>query len=343
MLFGTTQIDGRGRPTEDRILIRKLMEGCECFAVFDGHSGNAVVRMTAELLPKRIEAALVAAGPDVLRTPSQIVQILRTAFLEHDKELARSGKASDSGSTASVALVTDTHIIMAYLGDSPAFLMDPLTGLIRSEIGKHEPTQAKETERITAAGGTVEIDEYGTPRVDGSLMVSRAFGDFSLKYDDRKPPPFEADWTRFKVTAYPDVTVWSRPTVGVLAIMSDGFVETDSGILKPTAAVAKDIMEALKGVNMNLQEAAALAAKRHVIASVKGASPKTYDGDDLSMVLVDVGSQHAAAAQIGGAAAQRAVAAVAAAAAMRPKTRHAHKGRRNKTGKKARIIKILTA
>jgi serine/threonine protein phosphatase PrpC len=341
MLFGTTQIDGRGRPTEDRVLVRKLIEGCECFAVFDGHSGSAVVRMTLELLPERIKAALVAAGPDVLRTPAQIVQILRTAFVEHDKELARSGKARDSGSTASVALVTDTHIIMAYLGDSPAFLMDPLTGLIRNEIGKHEPTLAKEAERIAAAGGTVEIDEYGTPRVDGSLMVSRAFGDFSLKFDERKPVPFEADWSRFKVTPYPDVAVWSRPNVGLLAIMSDGFVETDSGSLKPTAAVAKDIMEALKVANMNLQETAATAAKRHVAAAT-GNKPADYDGDDLSMVLVDVGSHRPATAQIGGAAA-RAAAAVAAAAAARPKTRHVPRGRRNKTGKKSRIIKILTA
>jgi len=341
MLFGYAQLDGRGRPTEDRIAIYRLMDECHLFAVFDGHSGSAVVRMTTELLPKRIQTALLEKGADAASLPpSEIVAILRRCFIEHDKELAKNIlKTRDSGSTASVAIVTPKHIIMAYAGDSPAFLLNPFSGMILHEIGKHEPTLLGESERIKAAGGTVEIDEYGTPRVDGSLMVSRAFGDFSLKFPENAAPPFEADWTKFKVTAYPDVTVWSRPTVGVLAIMSDGLVETETGVLKPHAQVAKDIQVALKDMKYDLMATAKAVNERHMRASV-ATTRRPYDGDDLSMILVDVGLKEANVVHAQGGGTLLAAAATAPVAG-KPKTRKARHTKRNKTGKRTRIAKIF--
>ena len=204
------------------------MEQCDLFAVFDGHSGAGVVRYTVEYLPHRIEEALKSAGPDILKNVKSIREILKRVFIEHDKDLAKNfDKIGDSGSTATVAIVTPTHVIVAYIGDSPCFLMDPATGLILpgGEMGKHEPTLAAENARIKRAGGTVEIDEMGVARVDG-LMVSRAFGDFSLKYQDMSRPPYGSDWTEMKVTAHPDIVVWDRPNSGLLALMSDGLLET---------------------------------------------------------------------------------------------------------------------
>ncbi len=346
MLYGTAQVNGRGRvpaSTEDRFLIRRLMETatCDLFAVFDGHAGAGVVNATVELLPRRIQRALEAAGPNILRQPSQIEQILRTAFIEHDKELASIiSRVGDSGSTASLAIVTPTHIIMAYIGDSPAFLIDPVSGILLSEIGKHEPTLAAETARILKGGGTVEIDEYGTPRVDGNLMVSRAFGDFSMKWDEGAPPPFQsADWTAMKVTALPDTVVWVRPKHGVLALMSDGLVETDNGPSKPIADIARAVHGALKRRSYNLPFAAEDVLRAHVQASV-GSSRSKYDGDDLTLVLVDVGLNltDAGAVEAGDAAAR---AAALAAAANRPRSRKMLRGRRGKTGKRSRITKIF--
>lgn len=347
MLFGHAQIDGRGRPTEDRIAIRKLTDTIDFFAVFDGHSGSAVARMTADLLPKRIQTsieALVAAATAI--TPTALSEILRTAFIEHDKELARNiSKLRDSGSTATVALVTPTHVIFAYAGDSPAFIFNPFTGLLIHELGKHEPTLVSEAARIQAAGGTVEIDEYGTPRVDGSLMVSRAFGDFSLKFSPAAPPPFNIDWTKMKVTAAPDVVIVERPQIGVMAIMSDGLVETSTHLLKPLNQVAREFQISLKTAGFNLTNASTAALQRHVAASVGSAGPGAYDGDDLSLILVDVGLK-AARNQLGGAAVSQSnvasVLAAAAAAAARPKTRKVKLIRRNKTGKKGRLLKIFT-
>ena len=340
MLYGNAQIDGRGRPSEDRICIKNLLEQCDLFAVFDGHSGSGVVRQTVDLLPKRIQAAMGGVIPP----PEQLKSILEKVFVEHDKELARTLAQlpseremddKDSGSTATVAIITPTHIVIGYIGDSPCFLMNPTTtvatNLIIHEMGKHEPTLAGETERIKAAGGTVELDEYGTPRVDGSLMVSRAFGDFTLKYKPLSNPPYDSDWAKMKVTAHPDVVVWERPEAGLLAIMSDGLVETNTNALKPLPRVAADIYHALKKHSYDLPMTAEAVVAGHRRGSV-GNSNQKYYGDDLSIVLIDVGKGRGIS--VGGGAPTVVV--------PKPLTRKVKVGRRNRTGKKNRLIKMFT-
>jgi hypothetical protein len=170
-------------------------------------------------------------------------------------------------------------------------------------------------------------------------MVSRAFGDFSLKWPEGTAPPFEADWTRLKVTADPDIVIWPRPHVGVLAIMSDGLVETATNALKPLAHVGRDIYIALKTAHYDLAKAATVVNQRHAAAA-----PQPYDGDDLTMVLVDVGLKEAGAVQAAGGATLAAAAAAGPAsggAAIRVKSRKARPGKRNKTGKRTRLAKIF--
>jgi serine/threonine protein phosphatase PrpC len=302
MLYGTAQFNGRRRnppSTEDRMCFKNIMEQCDLFAVFDGHAGPGVAHYTVQVLPQRIQEAL-KASPDTLNNIDLLKALLKRVFIDHDKELAKNiSKNGDSGSTATVALITPKHVVVAYIGDSPCFIMNPGTGLILpgGEMGKHEPTLAEESARIQRAGGKVEIDDMGVPRVDG-LMVSRAFGDFSIKFPDLRKPPFEADWKQMKVTAHPDILVMERPENGVMAIMSDGLVETDTNTLKALPLVAADVFKALKATSYDLPAAAKAVIAGHVRAS---GPPKDYAGDDLSLILVDVGTQKGGAAQTGGA------------------------------------------
>lgn len=66
----------------------------------------------------------------------------------------------------------------------------------------HKPTNATETERIEAAGGTVEFE-----RVCGNLAVSRAVGDFTYKQSSDLPA------ARQQISAEPDMTVIERKVV----------------------------------------------------------------------------------------------------------------------------------
>ena len=323
MLYGTAQINGRGRrppSTEDRIAIEVLMEGCEYFAVFDGHSGSEVANLCKTELAGRLRSAL--AGEE--KSLEAIKQILQQTFIEFNKYLAGTTvikRINDSGSTATVALVTPTHIILAYLGDSPCFMLDPATGYILQKMGKHEPSDAGEVERIQAAGGTVEVDEHGIPRVDGSLAVSRAFGDFSLSMTNGKMD-MAADWTKMKVTAHPDVMVWERPAQGILALMSDGLVEGDTTLFKPLEEVSRAIYDGLVEHSNDLNATAKYVTQKHTKLHPR------YDGDDLSLILVNVG---------GGKVAHKGGKPVA-----KPPTRKSKGRKRIRTEKTNRIIKIFS-
>ena len=82
-----------------------------------------------------------------------------------------------AGCTATVVLISQTHYFCANSGDSR-------TVLARSQGPKmceplsfdHKPSNPQEKNRIESAGGFVEED-----RVNGSLALSRALGDFEYK------------------------------------------------------------------------------------------------------------------------------------------------------------------
>jgi len=140
-----------------------------------------------------------------------------------------------------------------------------------------------------------------------------------------------------KVTAHPDFVVWERPETGLLALMSDGLVETNTNILKPLPHVAADIFKALQVSAYDLPRAATAVVAAHVKASA-GSNPADYDGDDLSIMLVDVGKS--AVSQTGGSAANT-IRTVLNQMTAKPKSRKAKRLRRNKTGKTNALIKAF--
>jgi hypothetical protein len=142
-----------------------------------------------------------------------------------------------------------------------------------------------------------------------------------------------------KVTAHPDVLVMERPENGVMAIMSDGLVETDSTALKALPLVAADIFKALKENAYDLPTTAKAVVAGHVKASAL--TPKDYDGDDLSLVLVDVGTQRGGAAQVGGAGAE-VIRSALNTLDNRARSFKAKKKKKVKTAKVNRLIKVFT-
>lgn len=79
-----------------------------------------------------------------------------------------------SGSTAVCCLISPTHFYIANCGDSRAVLCR--RGVPALYTLDHKPTVPAEKKRIQDAGGSVMIH-----RVNGSLAVSRALGDFEYK------------------------------------------------------------------------------------------------------------------------------------------------------------------
>nr|CAD7450809.1 unnamed protein product [Timema bartmani] len=118
------------------------------------------------------------------------------------------------GTTALIALMEGTRLVVANVGDSRGVMCDGRGNAIPLSFD-HKPQQMRERKRIKEAGGFITFN--GVWRVAGILATSRALGDYPLK--DKK-----------LVIADPDILTFDlddhKPLFLVLA--SDGLWDTFS-------------------------------------------------------------------------------------------------------------------
>ena len=115
-------------------------------------------------------------------------------------------------------------------------------------------------------------------------MISRAFGDFQYKWNGKRPPE-TADWSAFKVTAFPEVERWPLTGPSLLILSSDGLLEGPKMSALPPASVGERVHEAMsskKGKSLNV------VAKNVLENHIGSAEQSPYIGDDLSLIIVPV-------------------------------------------------------
>lgn len=177
------------------------------FAVFDGHAGNVAADDAAENIMKTLmetpqfgkvtEELKSNGGVLCTRSIGLLEDGIKAGFLSLDENIRTRLDSDRSGSTAVCAMITPTHIIIANLGDSRAVVSRKDECSFGTE--DHKPYNDKERERIIGAGGSVMIQ-----RINGSLAVSRALGDFEYK----NVPGLEP--SKQLVSPEPDVYVLER-------------------------------------------------------------------------------------------------------------------------------------
>jgi len=213
-----------------QVLDASIFPDTALFAVLDGHGGSEVSALASCLLAREVNAfgrELRSEGGG-----SSLLAALEAALPSVDAKL-RAGKLNAGrvlplslhpfagcGSTACVAAVdlVRREVVVANIGDSRAILIRNGKAIALSQ--DHKPEDKKERFRIQAAGGRVE--QMGPcHRIDGTLNLSRAFGDFRLKANASLPPEKQ------KVIAVPDST--RTPFVGgpqeLLVVACDGLFE----------------------------------------------------------------------------------------------------------------------
>ena len=169
------------------------------FGVFDGHAGSTVSKFcTAHLLECILEECPEQSGPPSV---DSVKIALKKGFLKLDEKLLKEPqivKGNDkSGTTAVVVMVSPTHIIWANCGDSRGLMCR--SGKLHFATDDHKPVNTDEKQRIEKAGGTVMMQ-----RVNGTLAVSRALGDFEYKKIKEFPPEEQL------VSPEPDVMSFER-------------------------------------------------------------------------------------------------------------------------------------
>lgn len=141
------------------------------FAVFDGHGGSTVSEYLKERFPEELRDRIQ------YENPSDLVSVIEETFEKIDKEI----KMIDSdqwGSTACVAVIRmeSAHRVLyvANVGDTRALLSR--NGVEERLSIDHRLSEKSEYQRITKSGGLIMND-----RVGGTLILTRAFGDYALK------------------------------------------------------------------------------------------------------------------------------------------------------------------
>ncbi|XP_062966754.1 probable protein phosphatase 1N [Cynocephalus volans] len=216
--FGASAAQGWRARMEDAhcawLELPGLPAGWAFFAVLDGHGGARAARFGARHLPGHV---LEALGPDPCE-PEGVRGALRRAFLSADERLRALWPRGEPGGSTAVALLVSPHFLyLAHCGDSRAVLSR--AGAVAFSTEDHRPLRPRERERIQDAGGTI-----CRRRVEGSLAVSRALGDFAYKEAPGRPPELQL------VSAEPEVAALARRAEDEFMLLaSDGVWDAMSG------------------------------------------------------------------------------------------------------------------
>lgn len=143
-------------------------------------------------------------------------KIITDEVLAADRLLVEAAKKTRdvAGTTALIAILEGSHLVVANVGDSRGVMCDSKGNAIPLSFD-HKPQQIKERKRIKEAGGFITFN--GVWRVAGILATSRALGDYPLK--DKKLVIADPDILTFDLSDH-------KPLFILLA--SDGLWDTFS-------------------------------------------------------------------------------------------------------------------
>ncbi|CAH9130166.1 unnamed protein product [Cuscuta epithymum] len=176
------------------------------FGVYDGHGGSQVASYCQERIHLALAEELKFCKDDPIscdinvRDVRQLLweRVFKSCFLKVDDEVGGKVRPGDEtsrletsapkctssiiapetvGSTAVVAVISSSHIVVANCGDSRAVLYRGKEAMALSI--DHKPNRKDEYTRIEASGG--KVIQWNGHRVFGVLAMSRAIGDRYLK------------------------------------------------------------------------------------------------------------------------------------------------------------------
>lgn len=158
---------------EDRVILKKLSETVDLYAVLDGHGGDSCVNFLCLALPTVLKKKL-EEGLDV---ETAIKHTFEECAHDYD-QCVREHKRESAGAVGVLCLVKGTSCCVASVGDCRALVSSK--GGLSSVNTIHRASVLAEKERVEAMGGVV-TEVNGVLRVQGSLMPTRTFGDLRIR------------------------------------------------------------------------------------------------------------------------------------------------------------------
>jgi protein phosphatase 1L len=171
--FGVYCKRGRREAMEDRYSALVNVHGNPkhaFFGVFDGHGGSKAAEFAAENLHKNVLDEVVKRGD------KNIQDAVKFGYLNTDSQFLK--EDTHGGSCCVSALIKNGNLVVSNAGDCRTVVSEG--GVAQALTSDHRPCREDERNRIQSSGGYVDLCN-GVWRVQGSLAVTRGFGDRSLK------------------------------------------------------------------------------------------------------------------------------------------------------------------
>ncbi|KAJ7977720.1 Protein phosphatase 2C-like protein [Quillaja saponaria] len=167
----------------------KIPKPSAFYGVFDGHGGPeaaAYIRKNVmRFVFEEVNFPQTSNVDDVFL--EEVETSLRKSFLVADLALADDcSVSSSSGTTALTALIFGRLLMVANTGDCRAVLSRKGEAIDMSQ--DHRPIYPSEKRRVEELGGYID-DGY----LNGALSVSRALGDWDMKFPKGSPTPLIAE------------------------------------------------------------------------------------------------------------------------------------------------------
>lgn len=294
--------------------------GIMLFGVYDGHGGSLCSKYLSEEIPtafskldridnsQQITQICIEVDRRFLATGKQdgstCCIVLAQLFKKEDDtpiEDYNQYLTTINNNRETFVAKTRIKVVSVNIGDSRAVILrklalfpdlDPVTGQPCDDDSlddsayfepitiDHKPTDPSELKRIMQAGGFVEMG-----RVDGSLALSRAFGDSAYK------TPREAPEEKQKVTVVPEFQVHYMDWGDVLFVSCDGIFEAEP--MSYSEVAQELVLSVIKGSKLQNDLIATTAAAAKTIGAdgekdmgdidADGAEKGNNDGEKTTM------------------------------------------------------------
>lgn len=210
--FAISSMEGFRNTMEDTHIYHN-MKYYAILGIFDGHGNDTCAQFCQNNFLKLFEMEL-AKTTATQATPEEFKHVLVETFKKLDNEfellIKSTSKECNSGTTALVSVITETHYIIANAGDSRGLVIDKTEKSIKFATTDHKPTNENEKKRIDKTRHYVMMN-----RIDKTLGVSRGIGDFQYKDGNLLQE-------QFAVTCIPDVEIISKNFNTLLILACDG-------------------------------------------------------------------------------------------------------------------------
>ena len=261
---------GRKKTNQDRVLVHLSGDSC-IFGVFDGHGKNG------HLCSSFVKDNLASVCIKHLYGNPNTSDALRECFQELEYGMIRHGfDCKFSGTTATVVLVTNGKLYVAWVGDSPGYIIAGHNGhetAARDLITIHNFEDNSECDRISQAGGKIArfndannfigpLRAFFPSSTIPGLAMSRSLGDTMSK--------------KIGIISVPDTRVQNLDENDeFIFLCSDGLTEfLDRNDIVSELLSSKTLEEVCHSLSINAQE--------------KWKKEEAQSSDDISCIAIQL-------------------------------------------------------